>query len=89
LWGMAGLVHHVGVAVQWGLCMVGQCGEGVAVVGAEVMVWRGGACMPCWGGVTAGWQWWGLACHVRVAPCQGLCMAGQHGGGVVWLGQWR
>ncbi len=37
----------------------------------------------------AGWQWRGLACRVRVAPCQGLCAAGQRGGGVAWLGQWQ
>ncbi len=30
----------------------------------------------------------GLACHVRVVPCQGLCAAGQHGSGVAWLWQW-
>ena len=69
--------------------MVGQRGEGVAVMGAEVVVWHGGACMPCWGGVAVGWWWRGLACHVRVAPCQGLCTVGWCGGGVAWLGQWR
>ncbi len=36
-----------------------------------------------------GWWWQGLACCVRVAPCQGLCVAGQHGGGVGQLGWWQ
>ena len=68
--------------------MVGQCSEVVAVVGAEVMAWHGRACMPCCGGITVGWWWRGLACHVRVVPCQGLCVVGQHGGGVAQLGRW-
>ena len=87
--GRVGLACHVGVTVWQGLCVAGQHGEGVTVAGAEVAVWRGGACVPCCGGITAGWQWWGLACCVRVAPCQGLCTVGQHGGGVAWLGWWQ
>jgi len=86
--GRAGLVCRVGVAVWQGLCVADWCGEGVAVAGAEVVVWCSRACAPCWGGVVVGWWWWGLACHVKVAPCQGLCVAGRRGGGVAWLGQW-
>src|SRR6266702_1871755 len=88
--GRVGLARRVGVAVRQDLCMVGQHGEGVTVTGAEVVVWCSGACMPRWGGVVAGWRWQGLACHVRVAPCQGGSGAvGAVAGGVamrlVWL----
>ncbi len=53
--GRVGLACHVGVAVWQGLCLVGWCGEGVTVVGAGVIAWCSGACVPCWGGITVGW----------------------------------
>jgi len=65
-WQWWGLAFHIGVAPQWGLCMVGQC--------------HGGPCVPCWDGVTAGLAhgklalWVDLACSDRVAVVADLHM---------------